>query len=359
MQRHSEYKHPHKNALTQLFLQGLKIRLLPQDKAKMKPDLSRIDLNLLIALQVLLEERNVTRAAKRLFITQPAMSKTLQRLRLLFDDPLFTRASHGLVPTPRAQLLQRPLNIALERLEHTLFTPEFVPAEAEGRIHISAPEILSVGAIPAVLKRVYYKAPKLQVKSRNMLDDASQLLASGALDFAIYVEQGYSNEFELFHLASNEILCWFRRDHPLASKETLDVDDLVSYPHIVLYLPNVTERDMLSIGRAFRDTGRSRDIIFQTTQLLTSLEVLGNSDTLMLGPSYITASSLTRGHFISRSLPPEFSRLKLNLYLIQHYRTLNSPLHRWLREQLFDVFRKVTKNQSVGEKVVRRDHHTV
>ena len=61
----------------------------------MENRLSRIDLNLLIALQILLEERNVTRSAERLFITQPAMSKTLQRLRILFDDPLFTRTAHG------------------------------------------------------------------------------------------------------------------------------------------------------------------------------------------------------------------------------------------------------------------------
>ena len=65
-------------------------------------ELSRIDLNLLISLQVLLEEQNVSRAAERLFITQPAMSKTLARLREVFDDALFTRSSHGMRPTPRA-----------------------------------------------------------------------------------------------------------------------------------------------------------------------------------------------------------------------------------------------------------------
>ena len=59
--------------------------------------LSRIDLNLLVAMQVLLEERNVTRAAERMFVTQPAMSKTLLRLRTAFDDPLFTRSGRGLV----------------------------------------------------------------------------------------------------------------------------------------------------------------------------------------------------------------------------------------------------------------------
>lgn len=74
--------------------------------------LARIDLNLLVALQVLLEERNVSKAAERLFITQSAMSKTLGRLRELFDDPLFTRSSHGMVPTPRALDIQKKLAVA-------------------------------------------------------------------------------------------------------------------------------------------------------------------------------------------------------------------------------------------------------
>ena len=67
--------------------------------------LIRTDLNLLVALQILLEERNVTRAAERLSVSQPALSKTLQKLRDSFEDELFTRTSHGLVPTPRAEEL--------------------------------------------------------------------------------------------------------------------------------------------------------------------------------------------------------------------------------------------------------------
>ena len=78
--------------------------------------LSRVDLNLLVALQVLIEEQSVTRAAERLFITQPAMSKTLQRLRELFDDPLFIRSGRGLVPTPRAVELEKKLPLVLSSM---------------------------------------------------------------------------------------------------------------------------------------------------------------------------------------------------------------------------------------------------
>ncbi len=305
----------------------------------MTTSLSRIDLNLLVAFKVLLEERNVTLAAKRLFITQPAMSKTLHRLRCLFDDQLFTRTAHGLIPTPRANELHKPLAAILEQLEYTLFTPKFNPAEAEGLIHISVPEIIAIGAIPTLLKKVHQQAPNLQIKTRNMLDDAPKLLASGDLDFAIYVAQDYPKEFEFFHLASNTVSCWIRQEHPLADKQELCIEDLVNYPHISLYLPNVKDSDIFSIGKSFRKTGRSRKIIFQTTQLLTALEVLRNGNSLMMGPSYLAQFSLTKGHFISKALPPEFLRLQPELYLIQHHRTLNSPLHKWIKERLFEIFR--------------------
>jgi DNA-binding transcriptional LysR family regulator len=82
--------------------------------------LIRTDLNLLVALQILLEERNVTRAAERLSVSQPALSKTLQKLRDSFEDELFTRTAHGLVPTPRAEALAKELPALLEKVEQVL-----------------------------------------------------------------------------------------------------------------------------------------------------------------------------------------------------------------------------------------------
>ena len=98
----------------------------------MPDQLHRVDLNLLVALQALIEEQNVTRAAERLFITQPAMSKTLQRLRDLFDDPLFTRSSHGLIPTPKTEELRAPLADVLDRLNMIVTPADFIPESVAG-----------------------------------------------------------------------------------------------------------------------------------------------------------------------------------------------------------------------------------
>ena len=104
----------------------------------MQDPLSRIDLNLLVSLQVLMQEKNVTRAAERLFITQPAMSKTLTRLRNLLDDELFVRSSHGLTPTPKTLELEQPVNKILAELTELMVTnQEFDPANSSATISIA------------------------------------------------------------------------------------------------------------------------------------------------------------------------------------------------------------------------------
>ena len=305
----------------------------------MENRLSRIDLNLLIALQILLEERNVTRSAERLFITQPAMSKTLQRLRILFDDPLFTRTAHGSIPTPKAEQLQQPLTKVLDMMEAAIFTPEFDPSLAEGFIHISVPETVAIGAIPMLLKRIHDNAPNVKLQTRNILDSHMDLLASGALDFSIYIKQDQKNDFEFYPLGTNTAVCWIRDKHPLAKKKVLDREDIISYPHVALYLPNITDRDLLQVEKTFANAGIHRQTILETTQLLTAMEVLSLSDSLMLGPKYLAEFRLTKGHFVSKPFNiPELNELRLDLCLIQHRRTLNSPLHKWIRQQLIEIF---------------------
>ena len=109
--------------------------------------LSRLDLNLLVSLQALLEEKSVTKAAERLFITQPAMSRVLQRLRDQLDDPLFTRTGNELVPTPRARELQIRLPSLLDTVLEMVSEGEFDPATYVGEINIAVPEFVAISLV--------------------------------------------------------------------------------------------------------------------------------------------------------------------------------------------------------------------
>src|SRR5882672_4173821 len=95
------------------------------------------DLNLLIVFEGIMQDRNVTRAAKRLGMSQPAMSHALNRLRYLLKDDLFVRAPRGMLPTPRAEQLALPLRHALGEMQRALEPESFVPAKADRRFTLA------------------------------------------------------------------------------------------------------------------------------------------------------------------------------------------------------------------------------
>ena len=121
--------------------------------------LIRMDLNLLVALQILMEERNLTRAAERLSVSQPALSKTLQKLRESFDDELFSLTTHGLIPTPKAEALSAGLPSALIALDKLLEDEEFDPGTYEGAFRIAISPLFAEVLLPGLMDEVVASAP--------------------------------------------------------------------------------------------------------------------------------------------------------------------------------------------------------
>ena len=151
----------------------------------MQDPLSRIDLNLLVAYQVLMQEKNVTRAAERLFVTQPAMSKTLGRLRLLLDDELFVRSSHGLTPTPKTIELERPVNDVLNQLSELMTeNTEFDPASTSATISLATLGTSASIGRPSFINKLRTSAPKIMLISQNLDVKYEERLRLGTLDFA-------------------------------------------------------------------------------------------------------------------------------------------------------------------------------
>ena len=186
-------------------------------------ELAKIDLNLLISLQVLLEEQNVSRAAERLFITQPAMSKTLSRLRDLFDDPLFTRASHGMQPTPRAEELALGLSDILTGVRQLVSGKDFDPAAYDGEVTVALSEYIGVTLLPALAARLQAQAPRLNIRIITRVEKQLEQLAVGNLDFSVQLRQAqYSAEFRIGKLGSSQPVLLLREGHPLCTGEPLE-----------------------------------------------------------------------------------------------------------------------------------------
>jgi len=199
-------------------------------------EFSKVDLNLLISLQVLLEEKSVSRAAERLFITQPAMSKTLVRLRTLFDDELFTRSSRGMQPTPRAIELAAGLHDILGNISHLLAGSRFDPASFNGEVTIALSEYIGVALLPRLMGNLSLQAPRLRLRAITRIENQLEELAQGNLDFAIHIKQNnYSAEFRVEDLGSSPAAILVREAHPLTRGE-VTWERMSHFPLIRLYI---------------------------------------------------------------------------------------------------------------------------
>lgn len=298
--------------------------------------IDRMDLNLLRVLHVLLEELSVSRAANRLCLTQSAISKALQRLREALDDPLFLRTQRGLTPTPRALDLGVPLGRMFEQVELCVKSSSFVPATLDARVSIATPEQFAVLTIPRLLTRLDAIAPGIRLEVRHLMDNHLQLMSTGRLDFVINLEQAYPEGYSAKRIYSCAPMVWLRKEHPLARKRTIKIADLCAYRLITFHNQNLTVRDLRASEQAFAEAGLRQRPFLDTSHLLIALDVLVNSDAILLAPDYLSKSSIARDMIVPKPLShiPEFTHLMIHLSVAQHERTAKSPLHQWLAAEM-------------------------
>ncbi|WP_318526427.1 LysR family transcriptional regulator [Erwinia billingiae] len=200
-------------------------------------DFYGIDLNLLVAFNALSEERNVTRAASRVGVSQPAMSAALARLRKLFGDPLFQRSADGLQPTARARELAEPIGNALQQLEVTLIArPAFDPSTVNQTFRLGMSEYPAYVLLPLLSQALEQQAPGIRLAVLNFehRDRAIDLLDAGKIDAAIGVPTGQQNNRILSQpLLQDEFVTLLRHDNPLASRE-MDMATFLQLKHVLV-----------------------------------------------------------------------------------------------------------------------------
>ena len=303
--------------------------------------LIRTDLNLLVALQILLEERNVTRAAERLSVSQPALSKTLQKLRDSFEDELFTRTAHGLVPTPRAEELGAELPALQETVERVLGDSEFNPATYSGSFKLQLPPILCEGLVPGLIADLHHQAPGVQIITSEVSPDYQEQLKKGEIDFAAFVALDTDRDIHAEPITTQAPRCYMRTDHPLVAKE-MDLQDFLAYPHLRLYLPGLTRENTSMVDDVLGQYGVHRTIALETTQFASAVGVLAKTDSLLVANAGFEAGGLYRDLIIGKELPAELMRMIRNTHstnrgkmsLMRHTRTSRSAPHQWMRAML-------------------------
>lgn len=292
-------------------------------------DLHGIDLNLLVAFDALIAERNVTRAGARVGRTQPAMSAALSRLRALLDDELFVRSPQGLQPTPRALDLAEPLGRALADIQRTLeFTQAFDPATSAATFSLGVSEHPTYVILPELVERLRSAAPAvtLRVRSFTARDDAVTLLDAGEVDLAIGVPATTSPGRILTNpLFTDQFVCIVRKGHPAASGP-LTMDAFLGLSHLLVSPEN--ERFGV-VDAALAEQGLKRRLALTLPQMYAAPSLIARSEMIATVMSRVVAGSgQTDGLSI---LQPPLELPTVNFVMAWHRRNDAHPAQRWFR----------------------------
>lgn len=301
--------------------------------------ISRLDLNLLVVFDAIFSESSITRASTKLFLTQPAVSHALARLRSAFSDPLFVREGRAMLPTARARQLIQPIRVALRGLELGLNELEhFTPSSATRRFAVGIRDVLEPALLPPLMQRLEYVAPQVDIVALRIERRQTEAeLASGSLDVALDVLLPMSERIKQQRVAVDHIVVLMRVEHPIAN-QPLTLESYLAQQHVLVSSRRAgASLEDLELSRH----GLQRRIRLRCQHYYTACRVVHQSDLLLTMPgSLAQVINATFGHRI-RAFPITASAL--DVYLYWHAMADSDPANRWLREQLSEVLQSAVK----------------
>lgn len=298
--------------------------------------LATIDLNLLVALAALLEERSVTRAAKRLGVTQSAMSRTLGRLRDALGDPLLVRSGRGVVATTRAEALGDPLRRLLADAEELIRAPRpFDPATATRRFLVGTSDFVVSAVVPPLAARIAAEAPGIDlVLMSRSTGETAESLEAGELDLAVLPDGAL--EPSMRRKASVEVpfACVLRADHPAVAGGSLSLTDYAALPHL-LVAPRGRPGGV--VDRALAARGLTRRVSVQVQTFGVAGEIIAATSLVATLPLPVALAHAA--HLPLCVVPPPLPIPSFRLVLVWHERAHHDPGHTWLRRLVDETVR--------------------
>ena len=299
-------------------------------------DLYRLNLNLLIALDVLFLEQNVTEAAKKLFITQAAMSNNLQKLREIFKDDLLIRDKNRMRLSAYAEMLQPKLHQVLQEVRSLIESGQrFEPETSTRLFKVGMPDYLAALLLPKLAAYLQHAAPHIRLS----IIPSSHLSGIDAFQRGDY-ELGLGKAFEITSPIQKKLLfkdtgvCIMSRDHPLAKKKKITLKDYLSNKHVAVHSnhPNFPPVIEQSLGKL----GFKRDVLIYIPFVLPIYQIIEESDNLL--GTVIRSMTLVyqkKHSFVIKALP--FSIPKIDFYAGWHHKYDQDLGHIWLREKIIEI----------------------
>ena len=295
-------------------------------------NLRSVDLNLLTILQVLIEEKHVTRAAERLHMSQSAVSRALQRLRLVFNDPLLVKSAAGYSLSTRALILSTELTLTLQSVSRLIREPSFDPLTADATIRFSGIDLAGWIDMPAFMQQTLEQAPSLKIEVSTIPADYFTQLSKGQVDFVVsgiepdkHIENLYSS-----HLGSSELAIIIGSQNPLADKDI----DLDTYLQAVHGYVSITGKGPAFLDDYLNNMGLKRNVVLKLSDMRSVVEYCEKTNILFMLPVEMISDLLVNRNVVTKPLPMELKRPKASFYLYWHARFHQDPLHVWIRKKL-------------------------
>lgn len=297
------------------------------------PDLSSLDLNLLVVFDAIFKDRNITVAARRVGLSQPAMSSALARLRKSFDDPLFVRTSVGMQPTPHAQLLAIPIQRACELVAGALeIDSAFDPSTATYTYRFYMTDIGEAVYLPKLLAALAQRAPGVKIKVLRIPEQGEQAsMAAGNVDLAVGFFPELRAGFFQQRLYSDQFVCLLRADHPLAGTR-LSIERFASMRHAVVATAGTGHE--ATIDRA---VAKHRLNISLTLPHFMALPLLvSQTDYVVIVPRRLALVFAGYGNLKIIESPIKIPSFEIKQHWHERYH--HDPASRWLRALVSELF---------------------
>ena len=294
--------------------------------------LKDMDLNLLRPLHALLEERHVTRAAQRCFLSQPAMSRALERMREMFGDPLLVRSGRGYERTVQAERLLRELDLLLPRLEAMVRGLEFDPSRTRERFRVAMTDASAMVILPQLMARLRRAAPNASLEISAWRTEAYDDVVAGRLDLALSAEVP-PPELSSEVLYEEDFVCLVSKRRPGRGRR-FSLKEYLDLPHAVMA---TWEGQQAPVDRPLAQLGLRRKVAMRIPFGVSTVFSVASSD-MVVTMSRRLAKKLMAISDVRIVQPP--AEVKGFSYLITwHPRLEAEPAHAWFRDQIRIVAR--------------------
>jgi len=297
-------------------------------------DPRNIDLNLLVVFNELVQLRQVSSVAKKLNLSQPAISNALTRLRRSFDDPLFVRTKEGMQPTPFAERLAEPIRLALNGITEAMNVQELFDAASSNRhFHIALTDVAELYFMPKLIAQCTKVAPQIKISTvRTTQLDLMAEMGAGKIDLAIGAFNEVPEALYQRRLFKQNYVVMMRANHPLTG-ETLSLKKFLAAEHLMV---DSTESPYDRINQDLVKAGILKNVKFSVPHFTAVPYIISTSNLLVTVPQKLAESAALPFNLHHQHSPLRLPELQTNIFW--HRRYNQDQGNQWLRGLIGDVF---------------------